>query len=101
MALSVVKRTGQPVTISWDYLVSDEGLIDNFTIESSPNTGGPFTSFAAVAPSARSKAFTAPDVQTFYRVVAVKNGGASTPSPEVVQVIIDNSPPAATNLSVI
>jgi hypothetical protein len=101
MALSVVKRTGQPVTISWDYLVADEGLIDNFTIESSPNTGGPFASFAAVPQSARSKDFSAPDAQTFYRVVAVKNGGASTPSVQVVQVIIDNSPPAPTNLAVV
>jgi len=100
MPTVVTKRTGQNVLLTWSYQVADEGLIDNFTIEEGLTAAGPFTSAFAVPPSAREKNFSADTVTKFYRVVAVKNGGGSTPSVGTVEVIIDNSPPAPTNLSV-
>ena len=100
MATSITKRTGQSVLLTWEYPAADEVLIDSFLVESGPSAAGPWNSFQSVFANARSKTFSAGAVSEFYRVSAVKNGGASTPSTEVVQVVIDNTPPAPTNLSV-
>jgi hypothetical protein len=82
--------------------MADEVLINSFRIEVGDSATGVFTpDLGGISVTDRSVVFRAPASSKFYKVSAVKNAGpVIVTSVGAVQVIVDNNPPAPSNLSV-
>jgi hypothetical protein len=102
MATSVHKLAGQPVTLTWEYNVTDEPLIVHFRLDSSPLGLDMWTDVFGVGmpKTSRSREIAASAGSKNYRVVAVAANGLESTS-NTVEVIIDPvPPPAPANLEV-
>ncbi len=79
----IKKYPGENVTVTWNFLATDESKITGFRIYSSPASAGPYAfTGTTAAPTARQVVFpvvfSTGNVMVFYQVKAFYSSGSST-----------------------
>lgn len=98
MSVTLTKRTGESIRFFWTNPPAQNSFLDGFRLESAAAAAGPWNVEAAVFATAREVTRSA-DGHKFYRLASTKGASLAAYSPEIVEVNIDDTPPAPEGFS--